>query len=147
VPPIAGVRISDVGEELARARLGDPRLTKRAQVMARAIAARPGESLPTAMRSEAAREGAYRFLSNRRVTLARVLMPHIGATVDRARTAGRVLLISDTTEFRFSTEREGLGVLTGRSQGRLLRPFHLGGERRRTEDAPWRSCARNAGTP
>jgi transposase-like protein/DDE family transposase len=119
------MQLSDVGEELARARLGDPRLIKRAQELARATAARPGQSLPRAMGSEAAREGAYRFLSNSRVTLARVLMSHVDATVDRARVAGRVLLISDTTEFRFSTEREGLGVLTGRSKDGFLGHFTL----------------------
>lgn len=117
--------IAKVGEELARARLSDPRLVKRAQRIAEDLAASAGESLPRAMGSASAREGAYRFLSNPRVSLRRVLASHIDATVERARSAGRVLLVSDTTEFRFSTEREGLGVLSGRQKDGFLGHFTL----------------------
>jgi len=117
--------VPDVSSEFERARLGDPRLTKRAGKMARAMAAQPGASLPRAMGSESDREAAYRFLSNRRVTLKRVLQSHVAATVERARKVGRVLLVSDTTEFRFSSEREGLGVLGGRKRDGFLGHFTL----------------------
>ena len=79
--------------------------------MAAALVERPGASLPRAMGSTAAREGAYRFLSNRQVTLDRVIAGHVAATVGRARVAKKVLVVSDTTEFEFSTEREGLGLI------------------------------------
>jgi hypothetical protein len=117
--------IPDVGAEIGRANLGDPRLSLRARQMARALVEQPGVSLPRAMGNTAAREAAYRFLGNRRVTLARVIAPHVQATVERARQAGRVLVVSDTTEFRFSTEREGLGVLSGKSSDGFVGHFSL----------------------
>lgn len=97
----------------------------RAEQMARALVEQPGVSLPRAMGSTAAREAAYRFLGNRRVTLARVIAPHVEATAERARQARRVLVVSDTTEFRFSTEREGLGVLSGKSRDGFVGHFTL----------------------
>jgi hypothetical protein len=77
------------------------------------------------MKDEAGREAAYRFLSNRRVTLARVLEPHIEATVERCREARKVLVISDTTEFSFSTAREGMGFLSTERQPGFLGHFSL----------------------
>lgn len=128
------MRIADVGVEFEGVRLSDPRLKERAVRMARAIAARPGASLPRAMGSESDREAAYRYLSNRRVSVARVLDSHIEATVERARQVDRILLVSDTTEFRFSSEREDLGVLSGRLRDGFVGHFTLAvtGDGRRT---------------
>lgn len=105
--------------------LSDPRLGRRAQGIAAAFAARPGASLPVAMGDAAGRESAYRFLSNRRVTLSRVIGAHVEATVARARAAKKILVVSDTTEFRFSTEREGLGVLSGQRRDGFIGHFAL----------------------
>jgi hypothetical protein len=93
--------------------------------MAAAFWARPGASLPVAMGDTAGRESAYRFLSNRRVTLRRVIGAHVEATVARARAARKILVVSDTTEFRFSTEREGLGVLSGQRRDGFIGHFAL----------------------
>lgn len=124
----------EIGEELGRAQFGDRRLGERLRVMAGALAANPSASLPEAMRTEAGREAAYRFLGNHRVTLEGVLEPHVRATVERAREAGKVYAISDTTEFKFSTDREGLGLLSSESQRGFLGHFCLAvsaeGERR-----------------
>lgn len=84
------------------------------------IAAKPDASLAAAMGTVAKREGAYRCLGNPWVTFEGVIAPHVRATVGRARAAGKVLVVSDTTEFRFSTEREGLGVLGGRRRDGFL---------------------------
>ena len=110
----------DVGTEFQGLQLGDRRREKRIQEMAQDLAMQPNATLPVAMGTTAKREAAYRCLSSRRVTLARVMEPHIAATVMRARGAGKVLVVSDTTEFKFSTEREGLGVLSGRSREGFL---------------------------
>lgn len=68
-------------------------------------------------------EGVYRFLSNARVTPSKVLEPHLAATVERARREDRVLVVHDTTTFRFggAAPREGLGWLhrEGGAQGFL----------------------------
>lgn len=115
----------DVRSEIGGTELGDDRLRKRAQLMLAAVLKRPGASLPVAMQSVAAREAAYRFLSNRQVTLGRVLESHVESTVARARSAKKVLLVSDTTEFKFSTEREGLGMLSSRRRNGFLGHFTL----------------------
>jgi Transposase DNA-binding/Transposase DDE domain len=117
--------IADVGGELGKARLGDPRLAKRVAWMASALVKAPGASLPAAMGNAAGREAAYRFLSNRRVSLDRVLAPHTEATVARARVAGKVLVVSDTTGFEFTTDREGLGMLSSEQQRGFLGHFTL----------------------
>jgi len=119
------VLIPDVRAEFEGLDLGDPRLEKRVQKMAHALVRKPGASLPVAMRDKAGREAAYRFLGNREVTLGRVTASHVDATVERARAAGKVLLISDTTEFKFSTEREGLGLLSGKARNGFLGHFTL----------------------
>ena len=117
--------VPEVRAEFEGIVLGDPRLTTRAQRMAAALAERPGASLPRAMGSTAAREGAYRFLSNRQVTLDRVIAGHVAATVERARGAKKVLVVSDTTEFAFSTEREGLGLLSSSRRDGFIAHFKL----------------------
>jgi hypothetical protein len=117
--------IPDVRGEFEKLNLRDPRLKKRAQKMAQALVRRPSASLPVAMRDAPAREAAYRFLGNSEVTLGRVIAPHIDATVERGRAAGKVLLVSDTTEFKFSTEREGLGLLSGKRRDGFLGHFTL----------------------
>ena len=71
------------------------------------------------MRSGAELEGAYRFFQNKRVTLDRLIEPHLDATVARCRTSTQVLVVHDTTEFRFGgdTRREGLGDVSRGGQG------------------------------
>jgi hypothetical protein len=88
--------------------------------MAQDLAEWPAASLPAAMGTTAKREAAYRCLGSRRVTFGRVIAPHVEATIGRARAAGKVLVVSDTTEFKFSTEREGLGVLSSRRRDGFL---------------------------
>src|SRR6266704_4335874 len=101
-----------VDAEFEGIKLGDPRRERRVREMAQDLAEWPAASLPAAMGSTAKREAAYRCLGNRRVTFGRVIARHVEATIGRARAAGKVLVVSDTTEFKFSTEREGLGVIS-----------------------------------
>lgn len=109
------LELSSLTDEMAAADFGDVRLTRRMCEVVEALAARPTESLPKALRSEAALEGAYRFFDNERVTSERILEPHILATVERCRVARTVLAIHDTTQFDFGEEisRRGLGPLRG----------------------------------
>jgi hypothetical protein len=71
------------------------------------------------MRSDAELEGAYRFFQNKRVTLDRLLEPHLVATASRCQSVKQVLVVHDTTEFRFGgeTRREGLGDVSRGGQG------------------------------
>ena len=93
--------VSSLVEEVSGAWFGDERLGKRLQKIVTALARNPTESLPTALRTTAALEATYRFMSNPRVTPHRILEPHFGATCQRVTEAGRALVIHDTTEFSF----------------------------------------------
>jgi Transposase DNA-binding len=104
--------------ELSQAELGDLRLSARLGEIADALMQAPAEGLPKAMRTTAALEAAYRFMSNGRVTPQGILDPHIESTVIRAVAESAVLAIHDTTEFEFGGEqRQGLGRLSGPGQG------------------------------
>ena len=113
-------RSRSISKELGKAKLGDPRRALRLEQMAGAMLARPAASLPEAMGTEAALEGAYRFLNNDDVSWQGILLPHTQATVERAALARTIYAISDTTELRFGGDvREGLGPLQGRGHGFL----------------------------
>lgn len=104
--------------EMATAKLGDARLSRRLGLIVGAVARRPGKSLPKTLVSTAALEATYRFMSNQSVTPERILAPHIEATGVRAEEAGFVLAIHDTTECEFAGEsRQGLGRLSERRRG------------------------------
>ena len=105
--------IPTISAELSSVYLGDKRLCRRLHGVAEAIAQTPSASLPTIFKG-AALEGTYRLLRNARVTLPRVLRPHHESTWERAREAGSILALHDTTEFTFDgeTKRKGLGPVS-----------------------------------
>src|SRR5438128_4572935 len=110
--------------DMERADLGDPRRVRRVQEMIARLARAPGESLPTALVTGAELEGAYRFLNNDRVDFDDLLEPHIDATVERARLAGTVLALHDTTTCTFAhADPDEVGYLPTGKAGVLL---HLG---------------------
>jgi hypothetical protein len=117
-------RSKSIAKELGAAKLGDARRSARLERMAEAVMERPATSLPEAMGSEAALEGAYRFLNNDEVEASSILAPHVAATADRIAAAGVAYCIGDTTEFRFGgAERDGMGPLQGGGSGFLA---HIG---------------------
>ncbi len=98
-------------QELTGLDLGDARLEARAARVVTALARDPAATFPAAMATEAEREATYRWLRNRRVTLAALLAPHVAQTVARATATGtRPLVLLDRTAFIFAGEgtREGL---------------------------------------
>ena len=104
--------------ELSQAQLGDLRLSGRLGQIADALQQAPSAGLPKAMRTTAALEAAYRFVSNSRVTPQGILDPHIEGTIRRAVEEQSVIAIHDTTMFELHGEgRQGLGRLTGPGQG------------------------------
>jgi len=113
-------RSKSIAKELGAAQLGDARRSARLERMTEAVMERPGRSLPEVMGSEAALEGAYRFLNNDDVEAGSILAAHVAATADRIAAAGVAYCISDTTEFRFGgEERSGMGPLQGGGRGFL----------------------------
>lgn len=115
----------DIRGEVETADLGDRRLTARLVRLAEQIARSPDQSFPKAAGSDAALEATYRFLGNDAVTPEAILAPHVAATVERCRQAEAIFVPHDTTEFRFSTEREGLGRVATESSHGFLGHFAL----------------------
>lgn len=100
-----------VGREFAGARLGDARRTRRLVQAAGACASRPESSLPKALASKGALNATYALFSHSAVNDAAILAPHQAETRERCMRETTVLVAHDTTEFAFSTHRDGLGHL------------------------------------
>lgn len=117
----------EIGQEFERAALGDRRRTERLKMVARSAAAAPEAGFPQMVADDSELEGLYRFLSNPRVGPDAILAPHIEATQRRARAFGTVLVVHDSTEFRFGghAERAGLGPIGGGDQRGFLGHFAL----------------------
>lgn len=93
--------VSRIAQEFATLDLGDPRRTRRVVEFVAAMARHPQQSLPSALGTEAALEGAYRLLNNESFDFDDLLAEHRDRTVDRALAAGEVLVLHDTTTCKF----------------------------------------------
>src|SRR5262245_37105836 len=115
---VGAVRRSVV-PEFSGARLGDQRRSDRLLKIARRLERDSRLSFPHSMRTTGELEGFYRLMNSDGFTAAQLLEPHRMATLERARQAGTVLVVHDTTlvEFTGDAEREGLGVTTNGRQG------------------------------
>jgi len=101
-------------DDFANAQLGDKRLARRLVRIVAAAEKAPSASLPQRAESSAALEGTYRFLSNPRVDPEAIFKCHADATCERAVSEPEVLVVHDTTEFRFGGEqtRAGMGWIS-----------------------------------
>jgi len=97
--------------------LGDTRLDSRARAIVEALAASPGESFPRQEATIAGREALYRFLANPKVSMDKLLAGHVQGTVERVRGRSHVRVLHDSSAFKFSGDREGLGSLLGNHKG------------------------------
>lgn len=109
-------------EEMAGGDLGDARLNARRTRLITVLEQHPDVGFPTACGSDSELEALYRFLRNRRVSLEAVIEPHLGATRERCRALGEVLVIHDTTEQSFAGEQPRAGLTP---QGRQRQGFWL----------------------
>jgi hypothetical protein len=100
-------------EEMAGGELGDQRLNERRDRLVAVLEQHPDAGFPDACASDAEVEALYRFLRNRRLSLAAIMEPHLVATRTRCAAVGEVLVIHDTTEMVFAgdTPRRGLARL------------------------------------
>lgn len=98
-------------EELEGLALGDARLDARVRHLVTALERNPAAGFPAAVHTEAAREATYRLLGNARVSLDKLLAPHVRQTVARAAHSGlRPLAVIDKTEFVFAGESARAGL-------------------------------------
>ena len=100
-------------EEFGHADLGDARLAKRLQALARDFFAQPQANLPQACESRAKTKAAYRFFDHPDVTMDAVLAPPRDATRARIRAHAVVLAVQDTTTLTYTAHpaTEGLGPI------------------------------------
>jgi hypothetical protein len=110
--------MGSIEDEYDGARFGDERLGARAKLLVRGLSERPGDSFPEVFTDDADLEAAYRFVNSDRVTLAKLVQPHVTATLARASSHTTIVVAHDTTSFRFeSSARKGLGRLLQKGRG------------------------------
>lgn len=97
--------------------LGDKRRSERVIKVTRALAGRPGHTIPQACRSWADTEGAYRLFENEHVPSDVILREHFRHTVGRAAEEQFVGVYADGSDLDFSglTATKGLGHLSNRN--------------------------------
>jgi hypothetical protein len=88
----------DVLGEFAGLILPDKRLVDRVLKFVAAAAKSPSESLPHMFEDVAGLEGAYRMLSNDRVSFEALHAPHKMRTIERSRDASSVVVVHDTSD-------------------------------------------------
>ncbi len=120
-------RSQSVVGEFENVSLGDKRLERRVSLIANAMELAPGESLVEQAGSVAALEATYRFLSNPRVKPEAIFEGYARKTVGRAAAHERVLVVHDTTEFRFggAKQRRGLGCISTKKRDGFLAHYSL----------------------
>src|ERR1051325_5211772 len=96
------LKLGAVADEFEGADLGDHRRGERLKTIAGLLEREPAKGFPRSMGSDAALEGFYRFINNEGFSADDILAPHKVATLKRARSAGPVVAIHDTTHVQFS---------------------------------------------
>src|SRR5258708_1121933 len=95
------------------AQLGHVARTRRAVVIAAAMAAEPAGSVPAQQHSQAATKAVYRFCENAHVRYEALMQPHWQQTRADASRYQRVLLVQDTTQVDYQAhpQTRGLGPI------------------------------------
>lgn len=107
-----------IQDEYEGARFGDLRLQARVKFLASKLGERPADSFPQVFRNPSDLEAAYRFVNNDRVTLQKLVEPHVSAALERAREHAVIIVSHDTTDFRYEGNgRKGLGRLLQKGRG------------------------------
>lgn len=105
--------------------LGDVRRSRRAQQVGLALSRNPELSLPKVFPDVAELQAAYDLLRNDAVPWRGLLQPHVDRTLGRARDAGEVLAIHDTTDLAFrlywpGEQRQHMISMSSQKQGFFL---------------------------
>jgi IS4 transposase len=103
-----------VTNETNGSNFGDKRINERYSIVLDELGKKPEISIPASSKGLKETIGAYRFFDNEKVTLEKILEPHVNATIERMRSHPVVLLVQDTTELDYSGQKQlkGAGPLT-----------------------------------
>jgi hypothetical protein len=124
----AAIALSELVElEMRSADLGDARLDRRLAMVLSSFLRRPLSSIPVSCGGWGGAKGAYRLMSNSRVTPKKILEPHLKETILRCResAARDILVIGDTTDLDFSGREKTKG-LGPKGSNQLRKPLGLG---------------------
>jgi hypothetical protein len=102
---------SNVSAEFEGANLGNARRNKRLIRIVQALVRRPEVGFPQAMPAVSELEAFYRFVESDRIDFDALLAPHARAAAERMQSHPEMVIVHDTTEFRFTTQRDDLGRL------------------------------------
>lgn len=108
-------------ETFSRARLGDPRRTRRLVSIAAAVAQHPSGTVTGTGQKSAGTEGTFRFLESEHVSTAEVANAVFESTALAARNEKRILVPVDQTDLTFVDRQRcrGLGPNPSRLNGKL----------------------------
>jgi len=93
--------VSRILGEFDEVDLGDPRRSRRLRQIVEELAKHPDLSLPHALGSDSALEGAYRFVNNENFDFDDLLEGHREQTITRSEQARQVFVLHDTTTCHF----------------------------------------------
>lgn len=103
----------DLRAEFDGLQLGDCRRSRRVRRIVARLSARPDESFPKAMASRAETEALYRLVESVEVTFEALSKPHRRETAARCAAQPGILVVHDTTDFRYKGDaRHGLGKVS-----------------------------------
>lgn len=113
-------------EEFGSVDFNDTRLNRRCQQLVGELAQQPTKSINQACEDAASVKAAYRFVDNRKVIPAQILLPHKQQTVDRMEPHPVVLAVQDTsfTNHTHHPKTKGLGAIGKKSQGQQGMGLH-----------------------
>lgn len=108
--------MSWVEEEFEMIDLGDHRLNRRAIYIAESLGLAPGRTIPQTFQAWNEIKACYNFFDNESVSEEKLLLPHVGKTIERIQEYPVVLLPSDTSEIDYTTKKtmEGRERLTNK---------------------------------
>jgi hypothetical protein len=103
-----------IDEEFGSLELGDKRLSARMKLILERLTQSPSCSIKSAFKGWKEVNAAYRFFNNPQVTADAILAPHREGTLGRVQPHAQVLVLQDTTELDYSTQKsiEGIGPLS-----------------------------------
>ncbi|MFH0730263.1 MAG: IS4 family transposase [Pseudomonadota bacterium] len=106
-------------EEFGGVNLGDERLIRRLETIARDFYTCPQGNIPQACKTRAKAKAAYRFFSHPDTNMNTLLSQHYEVTTNRCRAEAVVLAVQDTTSLNYSTHpaTADLGLIGNRKDG------------------------------
>ena len=104
-----------VDSEFEHTDFHDKRLSKRLLSIAKQVAAQFGKNISSSFSTWKEIKAAYRFFSNTKVTIKKLLSSHVKETLARVKTHSRVFFIQDTTYINYKNrpKTQGLDITNG----------------------------------